>query len=189
MLLSYSAPPHRHTIQELEQVHTPLLPDVWEVALRAHLDKAYVAYIVQELREGFRVGFRWDSPLKSATHNMHSTIIRLAMISEYSNYRLTRDCMLGSFPLAWRQVLHVKRFGLIPKGHSTGKFRLITDLSYPHGASVNDGIDPALTLRSYTSVDSVAQRVQWLGKGSLLAKMDIKSAYRLIPVHLQDRIL
>ncbi len=81
--------------------------------------------------------------------------------------------------------------GLIPKGHGTGKFRLIMDLSYPHGASVNNGIDPALTLLSHTSVDSVAQpqRVQQLGKGSLLAKMDIESAYRLIPVHPQDQIL
>ena len=33
------------------------------------------------------------------------------------------------------------------------------------------------------------QVVQQLGKGSLLAKMDIESAYRLVPVHPQDRIL
>ena len=54
---------------------------------------------------------------------------------------------------------------------------------------MNDGIDRALISQSYITVDSVAQVVQHLGRGSLLAKMDIKSAYRLIPVHHQDRIL
>ncbi len=42
---------------KLGQVHTLLPPDVWEVALGAHLDRVCVAYIVQGLREGFRVGF------------------------------------------------------------------------------------------------------------------------------------
>ena len=42
---------------------------------------------------------------------------------------------------------------------------------------------------SYTTVDAVAEIVARLGKGSLLAEVDIESAYRLIPVHPQDRIL
>ena len=40
--------------------------------------------------------------------------------------------------------IHVSRFGIIPKPHQPGKWRLITDLSHPCGASVNDGIDPQL---------------------------------------------
>ena len=54
---------------------------------------------------------------------------------------------------------------------------------------MNDGIDPALTSLTYITVDSVMQVVQQLGKGSLLAKMDIESAYWLVPVHPQDHIL
>ena len=189
MLLNLSTPQCQHRIQELVKVHTPLSPDAWEAALRAHPDRAYAAYIVQGLREGFRVGFKWDAPLKSATLNMHSTTLRPTTISEYIGNELARGRMLGPFPPAWKKFLHVNRFGLIPKGHGTGKYRLITDLSYPQGASVNDGIDPSLTSLSYTSVDSVAQVVQQLGKSSLLAKVDIESAYRLVPVHPQDRIL
>ena len=79
----------------------------------------------------------------------------------------------------------MKRISVIPKGHNTGKWRLITDL-YPNGLSVNDGINPAL---SYTTVDDVADIVVWLGKGALLAKVDIESAYRLIPVHPDDHPL
>lgn len=75
---------------------------------------------------------------------------------------------------------------MIPKGHNTEKWRLITDLSCPAGLNVNDGIDPELCSLSYTTVDDVAEIVSELGKGILLAKVNIVSAYRLIPVHPQD---
>jgi hypothetical protein len=38
-------------------------------------------------------------------------------------------------------------------------------------------------------VESVAIAAQRLGRGALLAKLDIRSAYRLVPVHPQDRYL
>jgi len=79
--------------------------------------------------------------------------------------------------------------GVVPKGHTPGRWRLITDLSFPEGASVNDGIDPYLCSLQYTSVDRVARADQSLGKGALLAKLDIKSAYHLIPIHPDNRCL
>ena len=67
-----------------------------------------------------------------------------------------------------------------------GKWCLITDLSFPIGQSVNDGIDPALCSLHYTTVEDIAKIIAEVGKGALLAKFDIESAYRLIPVHPQD---
>ncbi|KAL5468945.1 hypothetical protein EMCRGX_G030105 [Ephydatia muelleri] len=54
---------------------------------------------------------------------------------------------------------------------------------------VNDGIDPVLCSLSYVSINTVAAIVVSLGAGSLLAKIDIESAYRLVPVHPDDRPL
>ena len=85
--------------------------------------------------------------------------------------------------------LHINRFGVIPKGLNTGNWRLITDLSFPRGTSVNDDIDPSFCSLSYTTVDDIAAAVTALGAGALLAKVDIESAYRLIPVHPHDRPL
>ena len=94
--------------------------------------------------------------------------------------------MLGPFPdTHGLPNLHVNRFA---KGQ-TGKWRLITDLSFPHGLSVNDGIEPEYCSMSYVMVDEVATLVSELGEGALLAKVDIQSAYRLIPVHPQNRPL
>ena len=61
---------------------------------------------------------------------------------------------------------HVSHFGVIPKPHKPNKWRLIVDLLYPAGASVNDSISPALcSLR----VEEVAAVVLQLEKGTELA--------------------
>ena len=41
----------------------------------------------------------------------------------------------------------------------------------------------------YISVDDIPHQAVQLGRGALLVKLDIKSAYRLVPVHPSDRPL
>ena len=40
---------------------------------------------------------------------------------------------------------------------------------------------------SYTLVDEAVRLIQKMGRGSLLAKMDLKEAYRTVPAHPADR--
>ena len=54
---------------------------------------------------------------------------------------------------------------------------------------MNDGIAKELASFSNVSVNEVVSGVLRLGKGALIAKMDIKQAYRNIPVHPTDRYL
>ena len=84
--------------------------------------------------------------------------------------------------------LQISPFGVIPK-KGCDQWRLILDLSSPHGSSVNDGISKERCSLAYISVDEIAKRVVQLGRETRMAKMDIKSAYRLVPVHPQDRLL
>ena len=63
------------------------------------------------------------------------------------------------------------------------------DLSSPEGASVNDGIDSNLCSLKYATVDQAAELMLRLGRGALMAKVDIDQAYRRIPVHPDDRWL
>ena len=121
---------------------------------------------------------------------MQSTELHPEIIDEYLAKEKSRDRMIGPVGgVAPLPQLHFNRFGIIPNGHNTGKWRLITDISFPEGRSVNDRIESALCSLSYILVDDVAKIVAVLGKGALLAKMDIESAYRLIPVNPQDRPL
>ena len=110
---------------------------------------------------------------------------------EYLQKEISLERMIGPIPqgAAISSLMHINRFGVIPKSHNTGKWRLITDLSHPAGKSVNDGIDPEFCSLSYISVDHAARVISRLGRGSLLAKIDIEAAYRLVPVHPCDRVL
>ena len=54
---------------------------------------------------------------------------------------------------------------------------------------VNDGIDPEWCSLSYTSVEQVATVAASYPLGALMAKIDVESAYRLVPVHPQDKLL
>ena len=83
----------------------------------------------------------------------------------------------------------ISRFGVIPKNLQPGKLRLIVDLSYPKGNTVNDGIPRRLCSIKYTTLDDAIQYILSLGLGTLLAKIGIKSAFRLLPIHPGDRHL
>eukprot|EP00731_Ephydatia_muelleri_P010837 Em0005g1423a len=51
------------------------------------------------------------------------------------------------------------------------------------GHSVNDGINPALCSLRYTTMEIVASEAAALGPGTLITKVNIESAYRLVLVH------
>ena len=82
---------------------------------------------------------------------------------------------------------HVSPMGLIPK--SGGKWRLIVDLSSPRKASVNEGINPEWCSLKYAAIDQALLFIRQLGRGSQLAKFDLKSAYRMVPIHPDDQQL
>ncbi|XP_062511310.1 uncharacterized protein LOC134187209 [Corticium candelabrum] len=84
---------------------------------------------------------------------------------------------------------HISPMDVIPKAHQPGRWRLIVDLLSPRAASVNDGIAPNLCSLSYVSIDVAARKICELGTGAMMAKLDIQSAYRHIPVHPDDRHL
>jgi len=94
--------------------------------------------------------------------------------------------LLGPGPQQLASTCQVSPIGLIPKPHQPGKWRLIVDLSSPAGASVNDAIDPNFCSLSCASVDDAVHIAHQLGKGTRLAKLDLKKAYRMIPVHPDD---
>jgi hypothetical protein len=65
-------------------------------------------------------------------------------------------------------------------------YRLITHLSYPPSNSVNDFIDNKFSTVQYSSFDKAISIVKKLDKNALIAKMDIKSAFRLLLVYPGD---
>ena len=72
--------------------------------------------------------------------------------------------------------------GLGTQGRNTGRWRIV-DLSHP--ANSNEIPKPNCSLK-YPSVDDAVQFIRRLGLGILLLKVDLRSVYHMVPVHLLD---
>jgi len=112
-------------------------------------------------------------------------------VEKYLAEEITAGRVAGPFQKSSVPQAHVSQFGIIPKNHQPNKWRLIVDLSYPDDGSVNGGIPRELCSLQYITVDSAIDQIRQMGFGTLLAKIhvDIKSAFRLLPVHPADRHL
>ena len=119
--------------------------------------------------------------MKSAMDN--SQVITQYLESECSAGRVVGPLSTEEFPF-----VHINRFGVIPKS-TPGKWRLIVDMSSPEGGSVNDGIQESRCSLSYATVEEATQGIVKYGNGALLIKVDIRKAYRVVPVHPDDRWL
>ena len=64
----------------------------------------------------------------------------------------------------------------------SGGYRVIHHLSFPDTNSVNHFTDPNLCSVSYSGIDDAIELIHKMGKGALLGKMDLKSAFRLLPI-------
>ena len=154
---------------ELQAIHSPLYDhfQAWQAALEAHHDVQFVGYILDGIRYGFRIGFSRRQHLVPAIRNAPSAMEHPEVVEQYLTDEISAGRMIGPFSESDIPGCQISRMGVIPKGHTPGQWRLITDLSFPPGASVNDGIDPEVCSLQYTSVEKVARVAQRLGKGTL----------------------
>ena len=168
---------------------SPLKPEEFASKLTKHPDQRLVAFVLDGLRNGFRLGFQHSRKLKSANKNKPSANHHPEVIDRYLAHEVSLGRVAGPFPSPPFLHLHVSSFGVIPKKGQPGKWRLIVDLSSPAGLSVNDGIDPEEFTLQYITVDQIIRMISKFGPGALIAKFDVESAYRNIAVHPSDRYL
>lgn len=166
----------------------PLQAQEWSNMLSDHPDRALVSYLLLGMEKGFHIGFNRAYDLKSAKSNMKSALLHPDVVRDYLEAERVRGTLLGPFLPADTKGVHINRFGVLEKKQA-GKWRLIVDLSHPAKYSVNNGISPELCSLTYTKVDQVAQKILELGPGTEMGKIDVKSAYRIVPVHPADRHL
>ena len=93
--------------------------------------------------------------------------------------------IIGPFDTPPFENFRISPLGLVPK-KTPGEFRLIHHFSFPEGSSVNDGIPRELSSVRYATIDDAIKKISSLGAGCFLAKTDIKSAFRIIPLHHRD---
>ena len=178
------------TIPTLPRWTTPIQIPVLASLLSTHPDHDFVSYILRGLSGGFHVGFDERMVhLRSSHRNHPSSLANRTVVSTYIQEEAVAGRMIGPLSTPAQHLVHCSPIGLVPKGRNTGQWRMIVDLSYPKGESVNDGVPASLCSLSYASVENATQFIKVLGHGTLLIKIDLKSAYRIVPIHLDDRHL
>ena len=155
--------------------------------LRSHPDQRFVRYVLQGLSEGFRIGAVGSVEFQSSARNHSSSRENPGVVLSYIQSECSAGCLLG--PLTPSPVVHVSPIGLVPKSDRPDAWRMIVDLSHPQGHSVNDAIPSTLCSPQYPSIDDAVAVVLSLGRHTQLVKIDLKSAYRVLPVHPADRQL
>ena len=174
---------------QLQGVQTPLRAAQWRAMLENHPDRRFAQYLLEGIENGFKIGFDYaQHSVTPCRNNMLSTLDHPQVVTDYLELELEEGRITELKDMTGVMGLQVSPFGVIPKKGSD-QWRLILDLSSPHGSSVNDGISKERCSLAYVSIDEIAKQVVELGRGARMAKMDIKSAYRLVPVHPQDRLL
>ena len=102
------------------------------------------------------------------------------------NVELEHGRILGPYCSLTVKELVIFPSYVIPKS-TPGKFRLIHNLSYPESDSVNSHIDEDDKSVKYCSLLDVARfLVTTEGDGHWLSKVDLKDAYRCVPIHKDD---
>ena len=180
--LSISPPPFLGALPSVQE---------WQPFLASHPDCSYACYMREGLTYGFRIGFNESTEIQlhSAFKNHVSVTKNPQAVADFISSECALGRMNGPFPASQVSWTHISPLGIIPKPSQLGKWRLIVDLSFPEGHSVNDGISPALCSIKYSSVDDAVSIIQKYGPHTQMAKLDLQSAYRMVPVHPEDHRL
>lgn len=149
-------------------------------------DKAESDYLISGFKHGFRLGFTGPRTTQNSP-NLPSALSNNKIVNEKIKSELAAGRIAGPFDVKPLNNLKISPLGLVPK-NSPGEFRLIHHLSWPRtdGSSVNDGIPHEFSRVQYAGIQEAISKVKLVGKGCFLAKTDIQSAFRIVPVHPED---
>jgi hypothetical protein len=184
------------TIHQINQPHTnkilpsPVNPEVLARELQGYKKDLFQTNI-DGFTFGFKLGMEGDKSHGTCTRiskNHKSAIENPAKVYQ----KLAKESLLnritGPFKTPPLKNLVYSPLGLVPK-NVPDKFRLIYDLSYPKGNSVNSLIPQENSTVKYDGIDTVIQLVKQFGRHCKLSKCDIEDAFRIIPIHPSDYYL
>ena len=127
--------------------------------------------------------------IRAPQKNHHSAISFPEAISEYFSKGRDMNAIIGPFKKSPIDELCYSPLMTVPKEEN--RRRVIVDFSFPVGRSINEGIPKATYLDhkeefSLPSVQSMVSRINFLGKGCLLYKRDLKHAFRQFSIDPGD---
>ena len=158
----------------------------WKSRLTNYWDQQ----LLQLLEFGFPLDFNRNCPLRREGTNHSSAFEHPSDVDANIKEETEFNAILGPFHQNPIEGGHCSPFMTRHKPNSDRR-RVIIDLSWPQGASVNSGINKNAYLESqfdltFPSVDDITNEVKRLGRGALLYKVDVSRAFRHVKVDPGD---
>ena len=167
-------------------IESQLNTEVWKKHLAGYWD----SQLCELIQFGFPLDFNRSCVLNHEQGNHKSAADFPADVDAYIEEELHYGALLGPFPKHPIPEGHCSPFMTRAKPNSDRR-RVIVDLSWPPGASVNAGIDKTSYLDSvfsltFPTVDDITGQLKRLGRGALLYKIDVSRAFRHVKIDLGD---
>ena len=137
-------------------------------------------YVLDGLRNGFDIGFLGSSHT-TFPKNLRSATQFLPRLANAVRKEVERGHTAGPFKSPPFPITHCSPIGAVEKDDQS--VRLVVDLSQPAGKSVNESILKEPFSVKYSKFDDAVNMVLQSGRGCYMSKLDIKHAFRLMPVH------
>ena len=164
--------------------HLKLHPQAFREGLVGLASQEFIDKVVTACSEGVNIGY--DGPrVRQEHHNWPSTTEHADAVAASIIKDINRGTTAGPFLSPPFSTFVGSPMGCFQKKRSS-KYRVIHDLSYPPGSSINSFIDIDQFRVQYLSFDDVVNNIQQLGQGTLLAKLDLEDAFKHIPVRQED---
>ena len=156
--------------------------EFWQYWLKNHPDQQFVNTITSYLVKGIPTGFKGPSQ-HILSDNWPSAFEHYQAVQSFIDDNLSKGNIQGplaDLPPGYR----ASPLGAFKRSGSE-KIRVIHDLSWPPGRSVNDFISAKDHTLNYTTVDYAANLTS-LYDEPWLVKVDLKSAFLSCPILLED---
>ena len=141
--------------------------------------------VIQMLRYGFPLSHDGKHGSKQIPRNHLGARNFPNEIQRILDKEVKHNAAIGPFEVSpFGSDTFLSPLNSVPKKDSKDR-RLILDLSFPQGNSINDGIPKDEYLGDFTkmtlpSVDQLAEKEASIGKGARVSKFDLTRAYRQI---------
>ena len=167
-------------------VQTQLCVDQWQEVLKGYWD----TQLLDLLRFGFPLDYDRNSILQADSKNHSSATEFPEDIEAYLKEEVQFGAILGPFHTDPIPDCHKSPFMTREKPNSTHR-RVIVDLSWPKGFSVNTGVNKDSYLGtdfvlSLPTIDHITSCVKASGPGTHLYKVDISRAFRHVKIDPGD---
>ena len=170
-------------------LNSQLNPDAWDAYLHDYWDKQLPLLV----RFGFLLDYNRDGVLKSQEENYTAAKLFPEDIKAYLDEEISHGAILG--PLPSRPVHNLHVFPMMTRDKANAPHRrVIIDLSFPQGRSVNSGVLKDIYLKTpfilkLPTIDNITQQVKALGRGCKLYKVNISRAFQLDPLEYDLLVL